>query len=199
MQRKHEQWAWQWEEFRDDNLWLFTEWIHPSALEDFRDKGVLDCGCGQGQHLSFIAPYCRSAVGVDLNTSDIAKRNLQSFPHIQLKEADIATMNLGKQFDIVYSIGVLHHTDNPDQSFRNIARHCKSGGRVIVWVYSKEGNFLNRVFLESFKKTLLQHLPRSVLLLLAHILTIFLSIPIYTVYVHSVSCLSMNTSRTGGS
>ena len=182
MQEKHPEWQWQWEEFKDDNLWLFTEWISPNTLEDFRGKDILDCGCGQGQHLSFIAPYCRNALGVDLNTSEIAKRNLQRFPHITLKEADVAAMNLQKQFDIVYSIGVLHHTDNPDQSFRNIAKHCKPGGRVIVWVYSKEGNFLNRTFVEGVKKIFLRKLPRALLLLLAHILTLLLYIPIYTIY-----------------
>jgi len=182
VQEKHPEWQWQWEEFKDDNLWLFTEWISPNTLEDFRGKDILDCGCGQGQHLSFIAPYCRNALGVDLNTSEIAKRNLQRFPHITLKETDIAAMDLQKQFDIVYSIGVLHHTDDPDRSFRNVSKHCKSGGRVIVWVYSKEGNFLNRTLVEGVKTLIISKLPRKLVLLLSYFLTSLLYVPIYTLY-----------------
>ena len=58
MQRKQPEWQWQWQQFYDDNEWLFYEWIQPNTLEDFRGKDVLDCGCGGGQHLNFIAPSC---------------------------------------------------------------------------------------------------------------------------------------------
>lgn len=182
MQEKHPEWAWQWEKFRDDNLWLFSEWIYPHTLETFRGKDVLDCGCGGGQHLTFIAPYCKSALGIDLNTSEIARKNTATFPNISLCEADIATMDLGRTFDIVYSIGVLHHTDDPTTSFRNIVKHCKPGGRVIVWVYSYEGNALQRVLIEPLKRAFLKHLPRPVIKLIAHILTALLYIPVYTIY-----------------
>lgn len=182
MQQKQQEWAWQWEKFSDDNLWLFTEWIWPNTLEDFRAKDVLDCGCGGGQHLSFLAPYCKRLVGVDLNALSCARERTQQYANIELLEEDIASMVLKQDFDIVYSIGVLHHTDNPTVSFQNIARHCKVGGRVIVWVYAHEGNTLNRLFLEPFKSIVVRHLPRSVVRLLAHCLTLSLYPPIYSIY-----------------
>jgi SAM-dependent methyltransferase len=182
LQEKHPQWAWQWNKTYDDNLWLFTEWIKPNTLEDFRGKDVLDCGCGGGQHINFIAPYAKSITGVDLNALESAKRNTAHLPHVTLVEADIARMDLGKQFDIVYSIGVLHHTDDPNASFRNIAKHCKPGGKVIVWVYSNEGNFLNKWVLEPIKSFIVHALPRPIVWGLAHILTVLVSIPVYTIY-----------------
>jgi SAM-dependent methyltransferase len=182
MQEKHPQWAWQWDTFYDDNQWLFTEWIHPNTLEDFRGKDVLDCGCGGGQHLSFVAPYAAHVTGVDLNATEAARRNTAHFGNVEVREGDLAQMNLGKQYDIVYCIGVIHHTDDPDKTFANIARHAKPGGMVIVWCYSHEGNFLNRTLLEWVKRAVLLRLPRSVNLIVAHLLTLLLYPIVYTVY-----------------
>lgn len=182
MQEKQHEWAWQWDRLYDDNRWLFTEWIWPNTLEDFREKSVLDCGCGGGQHLQFVAPFAASALGIDLNALESAKRNTAGLKNVTLKEDDIAKMNLGQQFDMVYSIGVLHHTDNPTASFENIAKHAKSGGKVIVWVYSREGNFLNKWLVEPIKTALIHFLPRSVVLGLSRVITALMYIPIYTLY-----------------
>ena len=182
MQQKQTEWAWQWEKTYDDNQWLFSEWIYPNTLETFRGKTVLDCGCGGGQHLAFVAPFCSEAVGVDLNAISSAARHTSAFPHVSLIEADIATMNLGRQFDIVYSIGVLHHTDDPTASFKNIVKHCRPGGRVIVWVYSHEGNALNRFLVEPLKRILIHALPRPVVWGIANIFTALVYIPVYTLY-----------------
>lgn len=191
MQEKQSQWAWQWNEFFDDNQWLFTEWIRPQTLEFFKGKDVLDCGCGGGQHLTFIAKYCKSALGVDLNATEAAKRATEKFPHIRVQEADIAQMDLRRQFDVVYSIGVLHHTDNPTASFKNITKHARSGGRIIVWVYSHEGNFLNRTFVEGMKNLFVLHMPRKFVLGLAHLFTILVYIPVYTLYLFTPRSLGL--------
>lgn len=182
MQQKQDEWAWQWAHLQDDNLWLFQEWIWPNRLEDFRGKDVLDAGCGGGQHLSFVAPYARRMVGVDLNATATAQERTKQFSNVAVREGDIADMDLGERFDAVYCIGVIHHTDNPDATFANLARHCKPGGKMIVWCYSHEGNFLNRTLLEGLKRALLLRLPRAVNLALAHALTLLLYPVIYTVY-----------------
>jgi 2-polyprenyl-3-methyl-5-hydroxy-6-metoxy-1,4-benzoquinol methylase len=182
MQVKQDQWAWQWNKLYDDNKWLFTEWIHPNTLEDFRGKTILDCGCGGGQHLQFVAPFAAEVTGVDLNALESAQKNTAELSNVKLVEGDIAAMNLGKQFDVVYSIGVLHHTDDPTASFRNIANHAKPGGRVIVWVYSHEGNALNRWLVEPAKTMLVHSMPRAAVLWLARILTALVYLPVYTIY-----------------
>lgn len=189
MQQKQQEWAWQWDHLQDDNRWLFQEWLHPVTLEDFRGKSVLDCGCGGGQHMEFVSPCAREVTGVDLNALESAKRRTAHLKNVSFVEADIATMDLGRTFDHVYSIGVLHHTDNPTASFRNIAKHASPGGMVSVWVYSREGNFLNEWVLEPLKRVLIDHMPRSVVLWLARILTVALYIPIYSVYLLPVRFL----------
>lgn len=176
-------WTWEWQQFSDTAPWLFKEWIWPNTLETFRGARVLDCGCGGGHHLALIAPICSHATGVDLHTIDIARTHTACFSNITLQENDIAHMDLKQMFDIVYAIGVLHHTNDPDGAFHTIAKHCRPGGKVIVWVYAQEGNGLHRRCLEPLKHILLHHLPRTVVLWIAHILTLLLHFPIYTLYI----------------
>jgi len=181
-QRKQEEWCFQWKEFRDDSLFLFREWIHPSTVDAFYGKTVLDAGCGGGQHLVFIAPYARRVIGADLNTAQIAKARTAGFPNVTVLEADIAEMDLDETFDIVYSIGVIHHTDDPDKTVENLKRHVKSGGRLILWVYAHEGNSLHRALLEPVKHYFLRRLPKPSVKLLAKMLTVMIYVPTYSIY-----------------
>jgi SAM-dependent methyltransferase len=40
-------------------------------------------------------------------------------------------------FDMVYSLGVLHHTPNPDRAFREVHRVLKPGGRAVIMLYHR--------------------------------------------------------------
>jgi 2-polyprenyl-3-methyl-5-hydroxy-6-metoxy-1,4-benzoquinol methylase len=182
LQKKQDDWKWQWERFEDKERWLFSDWIFPNTLEDFRGKRVLDAGCGGGQHTSFVAPYAAEIVAADLNALDVAKERTKQFTNIEYVEGDIAKIQFDQLFDIVYCVGVIHHTDDPDATFKNLASLTKPGGRTIVWCYSYEGNFLNRVFVEGAKRLILMRLPKPALRLLSKIMTALVYLPVYTIY-----------------
>lgn len=182
VQSKQSEWSEQWTLLQDNELFLFKDWILPNKLEDFKDKEVLEGGCGGGQHTSFIAPYAKSVTSVDLNTTEIAKERNRQFNNIEFVEADLASMDLGKKFDIVFSIGVIHHTDDPDKTVANLARHVKPGGKLIVWVYSKEGNAMVEFGVEPVRKIFLKNMSRKSLLGLSKFVTAMLYVPVYTVY-----------------
>ena len=181
-QKKQSEWHEQWSMLQDDELFLFKDWIYPVTLEDFKGHTVLECGCGGGQHTSFVAPYAGHLTAVDLNTTDIARERNAKFTNIDFVEADLGNMDLGKQFDFVFSIGVVHHTDDPDRTFENMKKHTKSGGKTIVWVYSKEGNGLVAGMVEPIRKAFLVKMSRKGLLTLSRITTALMYLPIYTVY-----------------
>lgn len=181
-QKKQSEWHRQWTLLEDNELFLFKDWILPNTLEDFRGKSVLECGCGGGQHTSFIAPFAESVTAVDLNTTEIAKKRNAGARNVEFVEADIAAMDLGRQYDIVFSIGVVHHTDDPDRTIANLTRHVKPGGKLIVWVYSKEGNELVEKIVEPFRKTFLRNMSREALLGLSKLITALLYVPVYSVY-----------------
>lgn len=181
-QAKQSEWNEQWSMFRDCEFFLFEDWIYPNVLSDFKDKEVLECGCGGGQHTSFVTRYAKEIVAVDLNTKNIAQERSRKFTKITFLEADISTMDLGRKFDIVFSVGVVHHTDNPDRTVENLKRHVRPGGRLILWVYSKEGNFMVENIVEPLRKLFLKNLSRKNLLVLSRIITLLMYIPVYSLY-----------------
>ncbi len=182
MQKKQKNWSEQWGKFYDDSLFLFKEWIYPQDLDFFTDKDVVDCGCGGGQHINFIAPYAKNVLGIDLNTTHIARKNNAGRNNVSFAEGDLAKISLGKKYDIAYSIGVLQHTTDPDKTFANIKTFVKPGGRIIIWCYSKEGNWPNWALLEPVKRGVFLKLPFKAKIALSSVLTVAMYLPIYSVY-----------------
>lgn len=179
-QSKEPEWMDQWSRFQDDEKALFEEWIWPNKFDNFRGKTVLDCGSGGGQHMAFSAPYAKRVIGVDLNTAKIAGERNSSHPHCEVIEGDIANISFKEKFDIVYCIGVIHHTIDPDATFRNLVKFCKRGGRLIVWCYSLEGNWFVKWMIKPVKRYLFSKWKRSSLYHLASIMTVMQYLGAYT-------------------
>lgn len=180
-QARQDEWAYQWRAYDDRTEWLFREWILPNRVEDFAGKDVLDAGCGHGAHAELAARHGARVVALDLNTSALARERRGAAP-IEFVDADIARFDDGRRFDVVYSVGVVHHTDDPDRTVAHLRALLKPGGRLILWVYAHEGNALNRWLVEPAKALVLRRLPRPVLAALAHVLTVLLTPLVYTVY-----------------
>jgi len=168
--------------YQDNERFLFEDWIRPVTIDDFKDKDVLECGCGGGQHTLFMAEVAKSVTAVDLNTVNIARERVAHLNNVSFVEADLAQMDIGRQFDIVICIGVIHHTDNPDATFKNLFRHCRIGGKVIIWTYSAEGNELVRFIVEPIRKLFLRWLPRSAVSGISGIITAMLYPIVYSLY-----------------
>lgn len=181
-QAKQSEWKEQWTLLRDQERFLFEEWIHPNRLEEWRGKTVLDCGCGGGQHVDFSAAYAARVVGVDLNTSELARERNRHHANVEFVEADIATFAAPEPFDVVYCIGVIHHTDDPDATFAHLVKLCKPGGRLIVWCYSAEGNVWVRRLVEPARRLFFRRLGRRTLLAWSRVICALMYPAVYTVY-----------------
>ena len=118
---RQREWLQQWETApdveRDEEL-LLRDWIHPLKLEDLRGKTVLEAGCGSGQHTRMLARYAKQVVATDLNTAGLAGGRTLHLPNVRMVESDITRFPFAAAADVVFCIGVIHHTQDPDLSFR---------------------------------------------------------------------------------
>ncbi len=105
--------------------------------DDFRNKYVLDAGCGIGSVSEFFLQYATFVLGVDFSNSiSVAANNLSHNPKFLPLQASIESLPIkDSTFDIVCSHGVVHHTSDPDKSIFELWRLIKPGGRLVIWVY----------------------------------------------------------------
>jgi SAM-dependent methyltransferase len=108
--------------------------------QDLSGKTVLDVGCGMGRFADVAASHGANVVGVDLSVAaDAANRNLGALPNTAFLQADVFNLPLRPEsFDVIYSIGVLHHTPDTHRAFAALPRLLRPGGRIVIWVYTKE-------------------------------------------------------------
>ena len=110
--------------------------ISPAELAG---KLVLDAGCGGGRYARLVGSHGGKVVGVDLSAAVTKAVQLcESLPNVTIVQADLLDLPVADgAFDLVYSIGVLHHTPDPRRAFGQIARKVKPGGHLAVWLYRR--------------------------------------------------------------
>jgi SAM-dependent methyltransferase len=77
-------------------------------------------------------------------------------------------------FDIVFSIGVIHHLAEPAAALRQMVKAARPGGRVLIWVYGYENNEWIVRYFDPVRRTVFAKLPISVTHALSTLLTAIL-------------------------
>jgi len=137
--------GWQWQHFtQEDERYAeqFLGWLAPVTPEFFRDKVVLEGGCGKGRHTQLAARWgARDVIGIDLSAAvETAFAATRSFPNAHIIQADIYHLPLARKFDYAFSVGVLHHLPDPRGGFLSLASKVKPGGHISAWIYGAENN-----------------------------------------------------------
>jgi SAM-dependent methyltransferase len=162
----------------------FLDWIHPLQPEAIRDRVVLDAGCGKGRHAWLSAEFgAREVVGIDLSDAvEAAYQNTWQLPNVHILQADIYHLPMLTPFDLFYSIGVLHHLPDPKQGFLALVRHLRPGGRAVIWVYGKEGNWWIEKIMNPIRIHFTSRAPKAVTRALSFVLSLPLYVALKLVY-----------------
>jgi len=157
----------------------FLDWIKPLNESIFSNRVVLDGGCGKGRHLFLAAQMgATDAIGIDLSEAvESAFQNTRYLPNAHVIQADIYHLPFLTPFDFAYSIGVLHHLPDPKAGFLSLVKHLKSGGRISMWVYGKEGNRWIELFVDPFRIYVTSKVPKFA----TQIISFLFALPLYVV------------------
>lgn len=162
----------QWNQFREmypqykQNFLNYLGEIKPSFFEG---KLVLDAGCGFARHSYYATEFGAEVVGMDLSEAvESAQKNLEKFPLSHIVQSDIYKPPFQKKFDLIFSIGVLHHLPDPEGGFKSLVELSRKGGVVFVWVYGKEGRLFKLTVMEAIH-SIAKHVPHAILYYLCFI------------------------------
>jgi len=123
------------------------------SLDIFKEKNVLEAGCGAGRFTEIMLQEGANVFAVDISTAVEANYlNCNAYPNYFVCQADILELPLlPEQFDVVVCVGVIQHTPDPERSIRVLCSHVKPGGLLILdhYTYGYSTTPIRR-FLRSF-------------------------------------------------
>ena len=115
-----------------DRIARFVDSVAPNS-----DSRLLDVACGPGFLALAFAKQCRETVGIDLTQAplEIACRNREKLglknTHFLVADADYLPFP-DETFDVVVSRLALHHLQDPGSVLREMARVCRTNGKLAV-------------------------------------------------------------------
>jgi len=121
--------------------WLFER----VPFESFRNKKVIELGCGAGYDAYEFHRCGADYAGIDITPENIVrtKTHLGFYGYTpQVIEGDAENLPFADgSFEVAFSNGVLHHTPDMERSFRETRRVLKPGGEFWVILYHKTSVF----------------------------------------------------------
>jgi 2-polyprenyl-3-methyl-5-hydroxy-6-metoxy-1,4-benzoquinol methylase len=132
-----------------------------AQIKNFKNKNILEVGCGIGTMASYFAKKGANYTGIDLSDKsiEITKKRFELF---KLKgnifQANCEELSRyfkkGKKFDLIFSFGVIHHTPNISKAISEIKKLMNKNSILKIMIYSKNSykNFLINENLERFER-----------------------------------------------
>ena len=118
--------------------------LDPQDYESPETPEILVAGCGTGQHALTMAPRFSNArvLAVDLSLSSLSyalrKTKELGSTNIEYAQGDIMELGgLGRQFDLIECVGVLHHLGDPLAGWRVLVDILRPGGLMKIGIYSE--------------------------------------------------------------
>jgi len=134
------------EYFNEVELWRYLIEPHTHRFPQFekwKDKRVLEIGCGIGTDAT---NFCRAGAvytGIELSkeSASLTRQRLKAFDldgRIIVGNAENLDDLVGDEtFDLIYSMGVIHHSPNPRAITKSLPNYLNTNGEIRIMVYAQ--------------------------------------------------------------
>lgn len=120
----------------------------------FKGKRVIDVGCGHGIMTSSIAVFAALAFGVELSRAVEHAYTRNQNRNAWYIQGDLQFLPFeDTSFDVLYSSGVIHHTNNTELSLSLIEPVLKPGGAICLWLYHPQQDTIHNFMLRIWQLT----------------------------------------------
>ena len=134
-----------WDHWRDYTLLAYTA---DGRYRTAEGKRLLDAGCGTGYGLWHLAAQNPGAdiVAFDISSKTVAmarerlkRGGVKSVPILEADGMDLSAIE--GQFNLIISVGLIHHLADPEAGLRNLAGKLKDDGLIVLYLYSSYGRW----------------------------------------------------------
>ena len=136
--------------------------------EFFKNKKILDLGCGTGEFLNNYHGMGAECLGIDIENNFKIKNKI-NFKLINI-EANKFLKNCKKKFDVIFLFEFLEHLEEQDkhQLFENLTKNLNKNAYIFISTLNK--NLLSKYLAIDIAENLLKLLPKK-----THDFNLFLS------------------------
>lgn len=164
--------GWHWREFREHQAGYeaaFRERLEPLGPADLAGRVVLDAGCGMGRFSAAAAGLgARTTVGFDISDAvEVLQGLCREREDVHVVQGDILNPPFAPAFDLVFSVGVLHHLEDGEAGLQALLGCLRPAGTVHVLLNGREGNEWRLRWVDPVRRLLASRLPLPVLRLVA--------------------------------
>ena len=145
---------------------------------------VLDLGCGTGRWSKYIGDKAGFIEAIDPSAAVFAAQHLTSdMTNIRVTQASSDNLPFADEsFDMMMSLGVLHHIPDTELALKSGVKKVKKGGFVLLYLYYALDNrsliFRSIFYASALLRYLVSSLPASLKKVVCDIIAVFIYMPI---------------------
>jgi SAM-dependent methyltransferase len=165
----------------NDDYWasddvLIDQFDNIYSIEEVTGKIIADVGAGTGRVVKTFLKYNPKKIfAIEPSDVGISKINQDFKEHknLQVIQSDGLSFKTDEKCDYIFSLGVIHHIKEPTDVLNNIRQNLKKNGKIIIWVYGYENNFIYICFYKIFSK-ITKYVPDKILYVISNLLNLIL-------------------------